>query len=196
MTMAIDQPPPPRVKRWTKCEYNELVEHGAFRGQHVYLFRGEIIERSQHHHAQAYAIMELTAALHKVFGVRADFAIRIQLPFDAPGESMPDPDGLVCTEAQSTRRPHPDKAVLMVEVADSSLHEDRERALEFAAAKVPEYWIIDVNNRRLEVFRDPVPDAATPLGFRYASMKIVHASQSVEPIAKPGARVPIAQFFH
>src|SRR5690349_5783719 len=150
----IEQPPPPHVKYWTKSEYNAMVERGAFQGQRFYLFRGELIEMSPQYHPHAFAITELDDALRIVFGVRKGFKQRIQLPFDTPGDSMPEPDALVCTEAQNLRVPHPNEALLVVEVADSSLSKDREKALEYAAAKVPEYWIIDVNNRRVEVYRD------------------------------------------
>ena len=75
------------------------------------------------------------------------FRVRIQNPFDAPGESMPEPDGAVVTHEQMRRRPHPDAALLLVEVADSSLELDREKAWEYPAASVPEYWIVNMRDR-------------------------------------------------
>src|SRR5687767_1232580 len=116
MTLAVEQPRPPRPKRWTKEEYIELVKLGAFQGQHVYLFRGELIEMSPQYRPHAYAITELTEILHLVFGIRQGFKVRIQLPFDAPGDTMPEPDGLVCTDEQAAGDPHPNQAVLIIEV--------------------------------------------------------------------------------
>jgi Uma2 family endonuclease len=196
MTIAIDQPPPPRVKRWTKQEYNDLVAMGGLRGQRVYLFRGELIEMSPQYHPHAYAVGELDDELHLVFGIRKGFKVRMQLPFEVPGESMPEPDGLVCTEAQNRRFPHPNEAALVVEVADSSLALDRDKALDYAAARVPEYWIIDVNRRQVEVYRNPSPDPTTLLGFRYGPPTIIDANGKLEPLAKPGAQIAVAQFFH
>jgi Uma2 family endonuclease len=195
MTLAIEQPLPPRVKRWTKSEYNDLVKLGAFEGQHVYLFRGELIEMSPQYHPHAFAITQLDDELHLHFGIRQGFKVRVQLPFETPGESMPEPDALVCTDAHFLHQPHPREAVLVIEVADSSLDRDREKALEYAAAKVPEYWIVDVNNRRVELYRDPVVDKTTALGFRYASMRLVEENERIEPIAKPGSLIVIAQLF-
>jgi Uma2 family endonuclease len=194
MTLVIDQPPPPRVKKWTKSEYMELTEH--FHGQHVYLFRGELIEMSPQYHPHTFAVTELDDELRLIFGVRKGYKIRVQMPFDVAGESMPEPDLLVCTEAQNRRLPHPNEALLVVEVADSSLAIDRMKALEYAAAQVQEYWIVDVKGRRVEVYRHPVPDPTTPLGFRYPPPTIVEATGTVEPLAKLGATIALANLFH
>jgi Uma2 family endonuclease len=195
MTIAIDQPPPPRVKRWTKREYNEMVARGAFEGQRLYLFRGELIEMSPQYRPHAFAITELTEILLLIFGIRKGFKVRIQLPFETPGESMPEPDALVCTDAQFQYHPHPKEALLVIEVADSSLALDREKAFDYAAARVPEYWIVDVNNRRIEVYRNPVADPKAPFGFRYPPPTFVDVTGSVEPLAKPGSAYRIAQIF-
>lgn len=192
---VLQQPPPPRLKRWTKREYNDLVARGVFSGQRIYLFRGELIEMSPQHQAHAHAVTELNEALHLAFGIGSGFKVRPQLPFEVPGDSMPEPDLLVCTDAQHRRSPHPNEALLVVEVADSSLREDREKALEYAAAQVPEYWIVNVIRRQVEVYPLPVPDPTAPAGFRYPPPRIVEAHESIEPVSKPGASIAVAQLF-
>jgi Uma2 family endonuclease len=189
------QPPPPRVKRWTKQEYTRLTELGAFRGQRIYLFRGELIEMPPQFHLHAYAVMKLNAALHATFGVNAGFEIRIQLPFETPGDSMPEPDALVCTTRQGTRHPHPDQAELVIEVADSSVDKDRDKALDYAASGIPEYWILDVNARLVEVYRQPIADGTAALGSRYASVQLLDSRQAIDPLAKPGVLIQLTQFF-
>jgi Uma2 family endonuclease len=193
MTVVEQQPVPPRVKRWTTHEYNSLVERGVFQGQRLYLFRGELIEMSPQYHPHAFAITELTDVLHLAFGIRQGFKVRIQLPFEVPGDSVPEPGALVCTEAQSGRHPHPNEAVLVVEVADSSLALDREKAVEYAAAGVPEYWIIDVSRKCVEVYRTSTVGSTTRA---YLPPTIVDASGSIELLAKPGTAIPVSQFFH
>jgi Uma2 family endonuclease len=195
MTLMSSQPPRPHLKRWTKREYNRLTELGAFDGQKVYLFRGSLIEMSPQHHPHAFAVTKLTNALFAAFGVNGGYDIRIQLPFDVPGESMPEPDGLVCTAPQGLRQPHPNEALLAVEVADSSLEEDRDKAFEYAAASVPEYWIIDVHNRQVELYRDPIPDKSTELGARYSTLRLLNPSDSIELLARPGVSISLAQVF-
>lgn len=195
MTVVDQQPAPPRVKRWTKDEYNKLTERGIFNGQRLYLFRGELIEMSPQLRPHAYAVMKLTTALHSAFGVNAGYETRIQLPFDVPGESMPEPDALVCTVEHGARDPHPNRGLLVIEVADSSQEKDREKALEYAAAGVPEYWLIDVRERRVELYRHPVTDRSTPLGSRYSSIQLLNPSDSIEILSKPGVLVPLAPLF-
>ena len=178
MTIAIDQPPPPHVKRWTKREYNELIE------------------MSPQYHPHAFAVTRLTKALVLSFEAEGGHEIRIQLPFETPGESMPEPDALVCTIEQNLRLPHPNQAILAIEVADSSLATDREKAFDYAAAGIPEYWIVDVNRRVVEVYRNPVSDATAFLGFRYGQPTIYNADASIETLAKPGVKIQISQLFH
>jgi Uma2 family endonuclease len=201
MSLTVDppivaQPPPPRVKRWTKKEYQALIEKGGLRGQHVFLFRGEIFEMSPQLYPHGFAVTRLTPALVTLFGAGAGFEFRIQLPFETPGETTPEPDGLVCTTAQFSRKPQPNQAVLVIEIADSSLKLDREKALEYAAAQVPEYWLVDLNARQVEVYRNPVADPATSLGFRYPPPRIVRENESIEPLAKPGSTFSVSQLFH
>jgi Uma2 family endonuclease len=196
MSLAIDQIAlEPRVKRWTKREYNELVQLGVFRSQRVYLFRGEIIEMSPQLRPHAHAVLQLTHALFQLFGANGNEKIRIQLPFDAPGDTMPEPDALVCTISQNNRDPHPNSALLAVEVSDSSLGADREKAFEYAAAQIPEYWIIDTNWRRVEVYRAPVADPTASHGFRYPPPTVVNADGAIEPLSKLGSPISVRQFF-
>jgi len=178
MTVALQQPQPPHVKRWTKAEYNEQVDRGTFDGQRLYLFRGELIEMSPMQNPHAMSVMKATKILFATYNPDK-FDIRVQMPFEVPGESMPEPDLLVCATEDGTRKPHPSKAILIVEVSDSSLAHDREKALEYAAAGVPEYWIVDVNARLIEVYRGPVPDRSAPLGYRYPPPTTVADTESL-----------------
>jgi Uma2 family endonuclease len=200
MSLALEtpiplQPPPPRVKRWTKEEYYQVIEKGAFRGQHVFLFRGEIFEMSPQLHPHAFAMTRLTPALVFLLGPNSGFEVRIQLPFETPGESVPEPDALICTTDQFSRKPHPNRGLLVIEVADSSLKLDRDKALDYAAAQVPEYWIVDLNARLVEVYRNPVADPTAELGFRYPPPKLVRADESIELSFKPGSRFAVSQLF-
>lgn len=188
----LDEPMtvPPRVKRWTKRQYNAMVERGMFQGERTFLYRGELIEMPPMGALHRIAVMNMNHWLTATF--RPDYCIQIQSPFQTPGESVPEPDAAVITTEQAMRRPHPNAAILLVEVADSSLDLDHEKALDYAAAGVPEYWILDVVSRSLEVYRNPAADSAAALGFRYSSHQIYQEGQSIASLARPNAPVTIA----
>jgi Uma2 family endonuclease len=190
MSLVLDKPTKPRVKRWTKREYNDLVDKGAFRGQRLYLFRGELIEMPPMGAPHAQCLLKVTEWLYSIF--RPEHRVRNQMPFDAPGESMPEPDAAVIAITASERLPHPNVAMFIIEVSDSSIELDHDRAFEYAAAGVPEYWIVDVNARQIEVYRQIVPDSAAPLGFRYSERKVATRTETIAPLAKPEAKISVA----
>src|SRR5437879_5219089 len=129
MTVAIDKPAfPPRVKRWTKREYNDLVERGFFNGQRLYLYRGELIEVAPMGMRHAHGITNAMDWLFDQFGKDPGFKIRCQMPFETPGESMPEPDLALVSPEQMDRTPHPNGAFLLIEVSDSSLEIDQTKA--------------------------------------------------------------------
>lgn len=60
------------------------------------------------------------------------------------------------TEDTRGRKTHPDRARVVIEVADSSQRYDRTRkAALYAHRRIPEYWIVNVTERTIEVHRDP-----------------------------------------
>jgi Uma2 family endonuclease len=189
MSLVLDKPTKPRVKRWTKREYNDLVDKGAFHGQQLFLLRGSLIEMPQMGTAHALCLTKLTDWAVSTFG--PEYQVRMRMPFETPGESMPDPDVAIIPDEFSLRIPHPNVALLVVEVSDISIDLDRDKALEYAAAGVPEYWIVDVNARQVEVYRQPVKDSTTALGYRYSLQQIAAVGSSIAPLDKPAALIAV-----
>jgi Uma2 family endonuclease len=191
MTAAQTQPYPPRPKRWTKQEYNELVDRGAFQGKRLYLFRGELIEMAPMGADHAWVLRKGTRILGDIFP-GPKFFVDVQLPFSTPGQSTPEPDLAVCAADTLIGGEHASKAVLIIEVADRSIDHDRDKGLEYAAAGVEEYWIVDLAARCIEVYRNPVADASTDLGFRYQSVTVATLGDSISPLAAPNASISVA----
>ena len=193
MTMLAE--PPVAVarrtpKRWTKAEFNAAVDRGVFAGSRIYLYRGELIDMPAMGTLHIRGIRRANVWLVSTF--EPAFAVRCQGPFELPDESMPQPEFVVCTPEQDARLPHPNRAVLIIEVADSSVELDQEAADDYAAAGVPDYWIDNVRDRQVEVYRDPRPDPASPTGHRYASRRVYAVGESLAPLAKPDAVVAVA----
>src|SRR4030095_6839105 len=90
------------------------------------------------------------------------------------------------------RQSHPERAALVVEVADASLSFDREhKGSLYARAGVQDYWIVNLVDHVLEVFRDPGPDPSALHGWRYRSATTLPRSTSVAPLAFPSSRIGV-----
>ena len=83
--------------------------------------------------------------------------------------------------------------MLIVEVAQSRLRFDRrQNGSLYARAQVADYWIVNLPDRRLEVYRDPRPDPAAPFGWRYGTPLTLGPDDRVAPLAAPAASVTVA----
>jgi Uma2 family endonuclease len=83
--------------------------------------------------------------------------------------------------------------VLVVEVADSSLHFDRrDKGSLYARGGVQDYWIVNLVDRVLEVYRDPGPDALAPFGWHYRSVEGLAPPGTVTLHGLPAVRVAVA----
>ena len=97
-----------------------------------------------------------------------------------------EPDvAVVAGDARSYRDAHPTSALLVVEVSDHSLHRDRTvKQRLYTRCRIPEYWILALPERRLEIYRDPAPDG-------YRSVSIHRAGEAVAPLGHPDAAIVV-----
>jgi len=93
------------------------------------------------------------------------------------------------------RHEHPSRPALVVEVAESGLALDREhKGSLYARAGVADYWILNLVDRVLEVYRDPAPNASAPYGWRYRVVERLTSAATVSPLALPSVRIPVRDF--
>ena len=150
-------PEAPRPLR--RVEYEKLAELGAFDDERVELLDGSIIVTSPQGPAHDFAIQQLTRILVQKLADRAD--VRIQSSFAAGENSEPQPDVAVVPKGDY-RAVHPAEALLVVEVADSSLRKDRTvKARLYAERGVLEYWVVDLRGAVVEVHTEIVNGAYT-----------------------------------
>lgn len=142
---------PARLRRFSRLEYERMADAGLFRDERVELLYGHIVEMSAHGRRHAFAIQRLTRAF-RALGERAD--LRVQLPFAAADDSEPEPD-LAVVAFDDGGRSHPKTAFLIIEVADSSLADDLEKRQVYAAARVAEYWIVNLVDDVVERYTEP-----------------------------------------
>ncbi|HLL88245.1 MAG TPA: Uma2 family endonuclease, partial [Tepidisphaeraceae bacterium] len=106
--------------------------------------------------------------------------------------SDPQPDLAVVPGRPEDHKETPRSALLVVEVSLTTLAYDRGRkASLYAKAGILDYWLVNVGERRLELYRTPQPDPAMPYGFGYAPPTILGPDDTVTPLAKLDARVAV-----
>lgn len=118
--------------------------------------------------------------------------MRVQLPLIAGPRSVPEPDiALVPGRPSDYDTSHPTHAFVVVEIAESSLPQDRlSKSRIYAGCNIPEYWIVNLRERCLEIRTGPDPQARV-----YASVKVATRGDVVELVASPGTRVAAAELF-
>ena len=88
---------------------------------------------------------------------------------------------------------HPSDPVLVVEVSLSSVTLDRRyKSSLYARARRPEYWVVNLVSRTLEVRREPAPAASAPYGWDYSSAQVLRGAESVSPLSAPETRIAVA----
>jgi Uma2 family endonuclease len=184
---------PARTRRWTRVEYDRLIDVGFFRpGEHLELLGGELVvsEPQGTLHATAVGLVEDT--LRACFG--SGWVVRVQMPIALDDESEPEPDVAVVPGTRYDYvTAHPSRPALLVEVAESSLADDRgAKAALYARAGIADYWILNLLDRVLEVCRDPLTAAVQPSGWHYRDIAILEANASIAPLARPDASVEVA----
>ena len=187
-------PPPapvgPRPWRWTRAQYTELSEHGYFVGRRVELIFGEIIEMSKQGWPHVVGCRKLAALLGPAFA--GSGWLNEQRPF-AAGESEPVPDVAVIPGKFEDYTDHPATALLLVEVADTTLaHDTTTKAELYATAGVADFWVLDVVNRQLHVFRDPQPLPRGLGATAYRTHRTLGPGDAVTPLAAPQASILVS----
>jgi len=182
----------PRTRRWTRIEYEKLIDLGIFqRGEPIELIGGELMVAEPQGALHYTAIWKTAKALEAAFG--PGWVVRTQGPIGLDDDSEPEPDvAVVPGGPEDYRSAHPSRAVLTVEVSESSLASDRERkGSVYARAGLPDYWILNLEDRVLEVYREPAADPSGLFGWRYARCEVWNASARVSPLAAPDASVRV-----
>jgi Uma2 family endonuclease len=194
MSIAVPTTPPSppapaaqRFRRFTVAEFHRMIEAGVFQEDDpIELLEGWIVQKmvkNPRHDATVDRVNELIAAR-----VPADWRVRVQSAITT-ADSEPEPD-LAIVRGPASRylqhHPQPADIALVVEVSDTSLASDREKARVYAKAAIAQYWIVNIRERVVEVFQSPRPaDAAygPPTVYRAgAEVPIVIAESQREGI--------------
>lgn len=169
------------LHRFSVADYYRLGELGIL-GERTELIEGIIIDMEPISPSNADLIDVLTQAFAEQAGER--FRVRVEQPIDLGPESQPQPSLVLCRPGRyRARHPAPADIFLIVEVADTTLDFDLadKRAL-YAGAGVAEYWVIDVQAKKLTRF---IQDKVV----------VVDSGASISPAAFPDVSVDLAELF-
>jgi Uma2 family endonuclease len=174
-----------KLRPLKRVEYDRLVGLGVFDEEKIELIRGVLLEMTPEGPEHSHTISQLTRLLVLAVGDRA--TVRVQHPLAASEDSEPEPD-LALVLPRSYRKEHPKRALLLIEVAKSSLRRDREiKARLYAEAGVPEYWVVLLKKRIVEVY-------TAPMSGKYTRVKRCGKSVTIALKAFPDIQVPVAEF--
>ncbi|HWE93903.1 MAG TPA: Uma2 family endonuclease [Tepidisphaeraceae bacterium] len=163
-------PPPGAVlRRFTVEEYHRLIGQGYFAADERYELLNGFIVRKMSRDPIHDAALEIASEVIRS-RVPAGWRIRIQSAI-ATADSEPEPDMAIVRgtpQDHVTRHPGPGELAIVVEVANTSLNDDRTvKGALYARASIGVFWIINLIDRRVEVYTDPTgPDSTTAYRHR------------------------------
>jgi Uma2 family endonuclease len=177
------------TRRWNQDEYERLIDAGILGTQdHVELLQGEITLMSPQSERHVTAISLSLAALQQAFG--AEYWLRVQSPFPLGSDTVPEPDIVVVPgTVRSYAGRRPTAALMAIEVADSSLSTDRHvKGPLYALGGIPDYWIINVADRTVEVYREPTTSHE---GTDYRLIRTFRSGELIPLLALPGVLLAV-----
>jgi Uma2 family endonuclease len=175
------------LMRLSVDDYEKMVQLGILtENDRLELIRGFLVARIADSPRHAGCVKRLIRSL----GPKADglAIVGIHDPvrlFD----SEPEPDVSLIRlpmERYASRHPGPPDVFLIIEVADSSLNDDRDvKRPTYAEAGITEFWIVNLVDECLEVYRGPRPDGT------YQEVRVLRRGESTDIAALPGVVVTV-----
>ena len=185
--------PPLPLWRMPRARYDRLIEAGIFGpDDRIELLDGLLVVREPQGERHATVVALVRAALEKAFGHA--YYVREEKPIALDERSEPEPDLVVVPgRPRDYIDAHPSRPVLVVEVADSSLALDRLRKGGlYARAGITDYWVVNLIDEVLEVYREPARAPSRQDVWKYGSVRLLRRNGVVTPLAVPRARIRVA----
>jgi Uma2 family endonuclease len=186
---VIETPPLNNLKSWTVQDYHRMNELEIINpNERTELIAGQITIMVAKGTPHVLALRVLASELESLL-VNQPIFVSTQDPIHLDDFSEPEPDLAIIKGNMfdyADRHPQPADIYLVVEVASATLKQDCEiKDKLYAKASIADYWVIDIPNHQVHIFRDP-----TPTG--YTSHLILKAPQTISPLAFPAIAISIA----
>jgi Uma2 family endonuclease len=180
-----------RLRRIRVDEYHRMIEAGILgEDEHVQLVDGMLVAMSPQGRPHAFVIQKLNRLL--VRALSDDYEVLTQLTLTLGDDSEPEPDlAVVHARDGASRTEHPTTALLVIEVSGESLRFDRRsKAALYARAGVAEYWIVNLAEAAIEVYRKPEPTKG-----EYRETLVARRGEILTATVVPGIQVDVAVLF-
>jgi len=188
------RPSEPGPVLWTRRAFYDLMEIQGVDRMPVELIEGELVTMAAQSNMHAVLVEKTCRVLRKVF-TEDMYWTRVEATLDLSNISAPDPDVAVVRgsfESWELSQANSEQALLVVEVSVTTASYDRRRkASMYAKNGVEDYWVVDALNKRLEVRRQPVPDASEHYGYGYAQVMSYYTGDTVSPLALPLMKISV-----
>ena len=185
---------PVRTRRWTRKEYRKLDELGILpEDEPVELLDGHLIVAEPKGRPHVTVVALTAEALRRAFG--EGWVVYVQDPIALDDVSEPEPDvAVVAGGLLDHLDDHPARPALVVEVAMTSLYLDRaHKGSAYARAGLPDYWIVNLVDWQVEVYRRPAADRSAEMGWRFLDVEIFAPGTTIIPLAQPGISVAVSE---
>ncbi|MFT3787808.1 MAG: Uma2 family endonuclease [Tepidisphaeraceae bacterium] len=179
----------PREVPVSRVMYHQLEAAGHYARRRVELFRGKVIEMPAIGTDHGRSSLKSAKQLRRLFP-EDRFTVRPGLPFIAVDDSEPEPDLCVVPVTAEASTEHPSTCLLLIEVSEATLAFDRDGKLKlYAESGVADYWIVNLIDRQIEVYRHPhqIADGT----WSYDAPVIRKPGETVDLLALPGATLAV-----
>jgi Uma2 family endonuclease len=182
---------PEELYTWVVADYHQMIESGILTPNcPVELLAGRIIRISPQRPFHTSTVHRTNKYLSKLLGDRVE--VRVQSPITLGNDSEPEPDlAVVSTNINeyADQHPTPTDIYLLIEVAETTLTKDRElKSRIYAKNLVSEYWILDLQNRQVYIYRSPAGD-------QYQTELILTSTENASIQAFPDLRIELDMLF-
>lgn len=189
--MTVTPLPGNTLRLISTADYHRMAEVGILAAdEQVELLAGQIVQKMPKGPAHSALCKRMEKLLERRLGDQA--LVRLQDPIQLDAYSEPEPDLAVVHPSENfyaDRHPIPREVYLIIEISDTTLERDLgSKADLYAAAGIPDYWVLNIGGQQLHVFRDPGTDG-------YQRQLILRAQQPITPLAFPDCILTVQECF-
>jgi Uma2 family endonuclease len=179
------------ITRYSVDDYEEMIRLGALtENDRVELIRGEIVAKMPIGDRHLVTVNRLNRLYNRRLGDLVIVSIQNPVRLD---DSEPEPDVSLLRPREdeyASGKPRAADVLLLIEVSDSSLDYDRDvKKPLYAESGITEFWIVNLVDECLEVYRNPQPDGT------YQEERVLKRGESTDIVALPGLVVAVDELF-